>query len=148
MIDLVKLLHVAGAIVWMGGMAFVLWALRPVAIAQLAPPQRLPFLAAVLARFFVAVWCSIAALLATGTLRLVGVGMKAAPPGWHVMLGIGLLMMAIFGHLYFGPFRRLRAAVSAADWPEAGRRLGQIHPLVVLNFTLGWLAMAAVYLWH
>ena len=143
-----KLLHLAAAIVWLGGMTFVLGALRPVAVAQLQPPARLPLMAGVLGRFFVAVWVSIAALLGSGVFMLVAVGMKNAPVGWHLMLGIGLLMVAIFGHLYFGPWRRMKTAVNAANWPEAGRRMAQIHPLVVVNFALGWLAVALVYLVH
>ena len=35
---LIKLVHLASAIVWMGGMAFMLYALRP-AIGMLTPPQ-------------------------------------------------------------------------------------------------------------
>ena len=143
---LTKLLHLASAIVWLGGMTFMLWALRPVAAAQLQPPVRAPLLAAVMARFFPLVWLSIAVLLITGAGMLVSVGMKAAPLGWHLMLGMGLLMFAIFGHLYFGPFRRLNLAVAAADWPEAGRRLGQIQKMVQINFALGWLAVACVLL--
>ena len=70
---------------------------------------------------FQLVWLSIGLLLATGLMMLMGVGMKQAPVGWHFMLGIGLLMFAVFGHLYFGPFWRLRAAVAAADWQRAGQ---------------------------
>ncbi len=148
MIDAVKFFHLAAAIVWLGGMAFVLGALRPVVTAQLQPPERLRLMAAVLGRFFTAVWVSIAVLLLSGGHLLATMGMKNAPVGVHLMLGIGLLMFAIFGHLYFGPFRRMKVAVAAANWPEAGRRMAQIHPLVVLNFSLGWLAIAAVGLLH
>jgi uncharacterized membrane protein len=146
MYDFIKLLHLGAAIVWLGGMAFVLGALRPVAVAQLQPPVRLPLMAAVLGRFFIAVWASIGLLLLSGGHLLATVGMKSAPVGAHLMLSIGLVMFAIFGHLYFGPYRRMKAAVAAANWPEAGRRMAQIHPLVILNFVLGWLAVAAVYL--
>ena len=113
-------LHVSAAIVWMGGVSFMLFALRPAAM-DLPPPQRLPLMAQVLMRFFRLVWLCIGLLLATGLVMLLGVGMKQAPVGWHLMLGIGLLMFAVFGHLYFGPFRRLRAAVAAADWQRAGQ---------------------------
>ena len=139
-----KFLHLAGAIVWLGGMAFMLWSLRPVAAAQLQPPLRAPLLATVMGRFFPMVWLSIAVLLITGTGMLMSVGMKAAPLGWHVMLSIGLVMFALFGHVYFGPFKRLKLAIAASDWPEAGRRLGQIQTVVKINFALGWLAIAAV----
>jgi len=112
--------NVSAAIVWMGGVSFMLFALRPAAM-DLPPPQRLPLMAQVLMRFFRLVWLCIGLLLATGLVMLLGVGMKQAPVGWHLMLGIGLLMFAVFGHLYFGPFRRLRAAVAAADWQRAGQ---------------------------
>ena len=58
-----KLLHLSAAIVWLGGMTFMLMALRPVAGAQLQPPQRAPLLLAVMGRFFPLVWLSIAGLL-------------------------------------------------------------------------------------
>ncbi|MDO8771812.1 MAG: CopD family protein [Burkholderiaceae bacterium] len=143
---LTKLLHLSAAIVWLGGMTFMLLALRPVAGAQLQPPARAPLMAAVMGRFFPLVWLCIAVLLLTGEGMLLLVGMKAAPLGWHLMLGIGLLMFAIFGHIHFGPFRRLKLAIAASDWPEAGRRLGQIQKMVQINFALGWLAVAAVLL--
>jgi hypothetical protein len=60
------------------------------------------------------------------------------------MFGIGLLMFALFGHLYFGPFRRLKQAVSASNWPEGGRRVGQIATLAMINLALGALAIAAI----
>jgi uncharacterized membrane protein len=144
---LMNFLHVSAAIVWLGGMSFMLFALRPAAMA-LPPPQRLPLMAQVLRHFFMLVWPSIGLLLVTGLVMLLGVGMRQAPVGWHLMLGIGLLMFAVFGHLYFGPFRRLRTAVAAADWPQAGQRVGQIAKLAQLNLVLGALAIAAVTFWR
>ena len=141
---LMKFLHLAAAIVWLGGIAFMLFSLRPAAAELLAPPQRLPLIAQVLQRFFTGVWLAVAMLLITGLVMLLGVGMKNAPVGWHLMLGIGMLMFALFGHLYFGPFRRLKLAVSASDWPEGGRRVGQIAKLAMANLVLGALAIAAV----
>ena len=145
--NLMNFIHVSAAIVWLGGVSFMLFALRPAAM-DLPPPQRLPLMTQVLRRFFRLVWPSIGLLLATGLVMLLSVGMKQAPVGWHLMLGIGLLMFAVFGHLYFGPFRRLRAAVEAADWPLAGQKLGQIAKLAQLNLVLGALAIAAVALWR
>ena len=140
---LMKFLHIAAAIAWLGGVSFMLFALRPAA-AKLAPPQRLPLIAGVLQRFFVLVWTSIVVLLVTGLAMLLSVGMKNAPTGWHLMFGIGLVMFALFGHLYFGPFRRLKLAVAAADWPEGGKRVGQIATLATANLVLGAAAIAAV----
>ena len=53
-------------------------------------------------------------------------------------------MFALFGHLYFGPYRRLKQAVAAADWPEGGKRVGQIATLASVNLLLGAIAIAAV----
>lgn len=144
MYALMNFLHLLAAIVWLGGVSFVLIALRPATATLLAPPQRLPLIAQVLSRFFVLVWLSIGVLLLTGLPMLLRVGMKGAPVGWHLMLGIGLVMFALFGHLYFGPFRRLKQAVGASNWPEGGRRVGQIAMLALINLVLGALAIAAV----
>lgn len=143
-----KFLHLAAGVIWLGGMALMVLALRPVLITRLTPPDRLPLMAAVLSRFFVMVWLSIAVLLATGWWMLAGADLKLAPKGWHAMSGIGLLMCLIFAHIWFAPFRRLKTAVQAADWPGAGKALQQIHPLVLVNFALGWLAVAAVIIWR
>jgi uncharacterized membrane protein len=141
---LMKFLHIAAAIVWLGGVSFMLFALRSAVAEQLAPPQRLPLIAQVLRRFFVLVWISIVILLASGLTMMLGVGMKNAPMGWHIMFGTGLLMFALFGHLYFGPFRRLKLAVTAAHWAEGGKRVGQIAMLAQIILVLGVLAIAAV----
>jgi hypothetical protein len=87
-------------------------------------------------------------LLVTGGLMLKGVDMRLAPKGWHTMLGIGLLMCLIFGHLYFGPFRKLKLALANVDLPGAGAQLAKIHRLVLINFGLSWLAVGAVIIWR
>jgi len=143
-----KFLHLAAAIVWMGGMALVILALRPVVIAQMAPPERLALMAAVLNRFFAMVWVSIALILASGFWMLSMADMTLAPKGWHAMSGLGLLMCLIFAHIWFAPFRRLKAAVAISDWPAAGKAMGQIHPFVLTNFALGSLAVLAVIVWR
>ena len=148
MSSLVLFFHLAAAIFWMGGMAFMLLALRGPVSEQLQPPVRLPLLAAVLGRFFKVVLASIAVLLATGLYLLVGSGMRGVPPGWHAMAGLGILMMLMFGHIWFSPWRRMKAAVARADWREAGKRMGQITIMAKINLGLGWLAIAAVMLWR
>jgi len=141
---LIKFFHLAAAIVWMGGIGFMLFALRPAAAATLPPPQRLPLIAATLQRFFSIVWVTIAVLLLSGLAMLLAVGMRNAPLGWHLMFGIGLLMFALFGHLYFGPYKRLARAVAASDWPAGGAQMLKISKLAMVNFVLGWIAIAAV----
>ena len=146
--NLMLFLHVAGAIFWMGGMAFMVLTLRPALHAQLQPPVRLPLIVEVLRRFFVVVVISIAALLLTGVSLLLQVPGAQAPAGWHAMAGLGLLMMLVFGHIWFGPWRRLKRAVAVQDLAEAGKRMNHITLLVKINLGLGWLAIAAVMLWR
>jgi uncharacterized membrane protein len=148
MYEWLKFFHLAAGVVWLGGMALIILALRPVVIARMAPPERVVLMSDVLARFFLMVWLSIALLLASGFWMLGMSDMKLAPKGWHAMSGLGLLMCLIFAHIWFVPFRRLKAAVNASDWPAAGKALGQIHPLVLTNFALGWLAVLAVVVWR
>ena len=132
MYEIIKFVHLAAGIVWIGGMAIMIWAIRPVAIAQLEPALRLPLLGGILARFFKIVGLCVLLLLGSGGMMLMGVDMRLAPRGWHVMLGVGLLMCLIFGHLYFGPFRKMQAALRAGDLSIAGGQLSKIHPLVLL----------------
>jgi uncharacterized membrane protein len=141
-------LHLAAAIFWMGGMAFMVMALRPALHEQLGASQRLPLLLAVLKRFFLVVLASIAVLLLTGLYLLLDAGMAKAPRGWHAMAGLGVVMMLIFGHIWFSPWRRMQQAVGMADWPEGGKRANQIAMLVKVNLGLGWLAIAAVMFWR
>ncbi len=148
MYEWIKFLHLAAGIVWLGGMALLILALRPVVIASMAPPERVRLLSSVLSRFFAMVWISIALIVISGFWMLSITDMKLAPKGWHAMSGLGLLMCLIFAHIWFAPFRRLKAAVQASDWPSAGKALGQIHPLVLTNFALGWLAVLAVVVWR
>ena len=98
----------------------------------------------VLRRFFVVVIVSIAA--AAGHRRApaaAGAAAAQAPPGWHAMAGLGIVMMLLFGHIFFAPWRRLQRAVAAQDWPEGGKRMNQIALLVKINLGLGWVAIAA-----
>lgn len=148
MYEWIKWLHLAAGIVWLGGMTLLLAALRPVAIAQLAPPERLRLMSAVMGRFFAMVWASIGFLLASGFWMFASADLSLAPRGWHAMSGLGTLMCLVFAHLWFAPFKRLRRAVAASDWPAASKALGQIHPLVLTNFALGWAAVTAVMVWR
>lgn len=156
MYDSLKLLHLVAAIVWMGGMAFMLLALRPAAMEVLEPQVRARLMAAVWRRFFRLVLIAIVALLASGThlytatfrAMKASAGMGSVPLGWTLMLALGVTMVLIFGHIYFAGFRRFRRAVAAGEWPVAAQAAAQVQRLVMVNFVLGWLAIAAVRLLH
>ncbi|MFZ1345019.1 CopD family protein [Thiothrix eikelboomii] len=132
-------LHVLAVTVWVGGMFFAYMVLRPVAASQLQPPQRLPLWQSVFSRFFPWVWVAIVLTLASGYWMLFGPygGMKNAPIFIHLMHALGLVMMAIFLHVFFAPYKRLTRYVQQSNWQEAGKALNQIRFLVGLNMLIG-----------
>jgi uncharacterized membrane protein len=136
-------IHALAAVIWVGGMFFAYMVLRPSA-GPLEAPVRLKLWERVFSRFFPWVWTSVAALLASGLGMIFwGYGGFAAAGTYvHVMLGIGLLMMAIYAHLYFVPWRRLSRAVAAENWAEAGMQLAVIRRIVAVNLTLGLITVA------
>ena len=132
-------LHVASVVVWVGGMFFAYVCLRPVAAAQLQPPQRLALWRGVFDRFLNWVWVAVALILTSGLAMMLQAGFKSAPLNWHIMFVLGLLMMLIFALVYFVPYRMLGRACDAQNWPAGAAALGQIRKLVGLNLLLGLL---------
>jgi uncharacterized membrane protein len=139
---LFKFLHLAGVVLWVGGMFFAWMCLRPVAASTLEPPARLTLWAGVFARFFPWVWASVLAIVLSGLVTLLGVGFKQSPPYWHVMLLLGLLMAGIFAYVVVLPYGQLQRAVAAQNWPAGGQALGRIRRLVGSNLVLGLLTIA------
>ena len=68
-------LHLLSAIVWIGGMFFAHFCMRPAAVETLQPPQRLPLMAAALGRFFRYVAVAVLVLLGTGVLLMLPIGL-------------------------------------------------------------------------
>ena len=135
--------HILAAVIWVGGMFFAYNALRPAAAQVLEPPLRLELWVQVFRRFFVWVWLSIAVLLATGYWMLFGYfrGFEHAGLHIHFMHGAGIIMILIYMHLFFSPYRQLKQAVIVQDFPLAGAKLNQIRKLVGLNTLLGLLVI-------
>jgi uncharacterized membrane protein len=141
--SLLLILHALAAVVWVGGMFFARLVLAPAA-ASLEPGSRLTLWSRVLGRFFAWVFAAIILLLLTGYALVFdffggfrGVGLHV-----HLMQGIGIVMMLLFLHLYFAPWRRFHAAVARQDWAAGGRQLGQVRTIVTINLVLGALVVA------
>src|SRR5438067_10079238 len=115
-------------------MFFALIVLRP-ATAALEPGARLDLWLRVFERFFVWVIAAIVLLLASGYAMIFGVyaGFRGIGLHVHLMQGVGTVMMLLLFHLYFAPWRRLRAALARQDFPAAARQLNQIRLLVTIN---------------
>jgi uncharacterized membrane protein len=150
---ILKTLHVLSIVVWVGGMAFAHFFLRP-AVAPLDPPVRVRLMHDVLGRFFKAVLAVSLLTLASGVWMLGRVAKQAVQSGgsfemplaWTVMAVLGVAMVAIFMHIRFALYKRLNAAVGASDWSAGGAALAQIRRWVSVNLGLGVLIIAVTLL--
>jgi len=134
--------HILAAVVWVGGMFLAYVVLRPSA-GPLEAETRLALWQRVFRGFFPWVWASILVLLASGyaMIFLYFGGFAGAGLHIHLMQGIGIVMMLLFGHLFFGPWRRFSQAMEARDFAQAGGLLNQIRLIVAINLTLGLLTI-------
>jgi uncharacterized membrane protein len=139
-------LHVLSVVVWVGGMFFAYMALRPVAAVVLEPPQRLTLWAGVFDKFFPWVWAAVVLILLTGLHMLMVLGGLAAPHYTLTMFGLGVVMMLIFGHVFFAPYKKLKRAVTGQDWKAGGAALGLIRKLIGINLTIGLVTIAVAFL--
>ncbi len=129
------LLHIFGVVIWVGGMIFMQFFLRP-ATADLAPQVRLSLLENVLGRFFVWVAGAIVAILVSGGLMAAAMG-ASVPLSVKAMTAIGIVMMLLFGHIRFALYPKLRRAVQAQNWAEGAQRMTQLRRWVGINLLLG-----------
>ncbi len=144
----VRWMHLLGVVVWVGGMFFAHMALRPAALA-LPPPQRLPLLSATLSNFVAWVAAAIVFLVCSGAAMIVMLGgMRAVGLSVHVMTGLGVLMILVYGHLVASPLRRLKKAVAASDWPAGGAAMATARRLVGVNLILGLVTLTIAVLGH
>jgi len=139
LLSLALALHALAAVVWVGGMAFAYWFVRPVAGQVLEGPARLNLWHGVFRRFFPIVWIAVAALLLSGYYMVLGAlgGFAAVGIHIHVMHGLALIMTVIFAHVFFAPWRRFRRAINHVDNERAAGELDRIRRLIAANLTLG-----------
>ena len=139
-----KLAHVLAVVVWIGGMVFAHFFMRPAAL-MLEPPQRIRLMHSALQRFFAAVLVSIVVILGSGLWMIGRVAKESVQAGlgfnmplnWTIMATLGIVMMAIFGHIRFALFKRLSKAVAASDWAAGGAALASIRTWVSINLAIG-----------
>lgn len=136
-------LHVLAVVIWVGGMFFAHQCLRPVAASQLEPPVRLNLWVSVFGKFFPFVWVAVILLPVTGYMMIFNIynGMGNAPLYVHLMNGLGSVMILIYLHVFFAPYKRLKRAVANEEWSVGGKALAQIRMLVGINTTLGILVI-------
>ena len=146
--SILKTLHVLSLIVWVGGMVFAHFFLRP-ALASLDPLLRLRLMHDVLGRFFKAVLVASLLILVSGLWMLGRVAKQVVQSGgnfqmplsWTLMTVIGIVMVAVFMHIRFALYPRLGRAVEASDGPAGGAAMAQIRRWVLINLGLGVLTV-------
>ena len=146
--DVLKAVHVLSIVLWVGGMMFAHWFLRP-AVLQLEAPARLRFMHDALGRFFKAVLVTSLLALITGYWMLGRVAKQTVQAGgsfemplsWTIMAALGTLMVAIFMHIRFALYKRLRDGVQFSAWDKAGAALATIRLWVTVNLAIGILVI-------
>lgn len=134
---LALLLHLLGVTVWVGGMFFAYMALRPAAASVLEPAQRLPLWSATFGCFFRWVWVAIGLIFGSGIYMIGQIGTPSVPGYIWIMLGVGVVMLLIFAHVFFAAYRRLKRYSALLEWQAAGKALAQIRALIAINLLLG-----------
>ncbi len=139
-----KTIHILSIIIWIGGMVFAQFFLRP-ALVALAAPERLRLMHEVLGRFFNAVLVA-AALVVSSGIWMIGraarqmalAGVKFTMPiEWMAMAVLGLAMAAIFLYIRFVLYPRFTDAITATAWPAGSAVLASIRTWVMVNLALG-----------
>ncbi|MBF0355795.1 MAG: CopD family protein [Alphaproteobacteria bacterium] len=130
--------HMLAAIVWVGGMFFAHLILRP-AMTSMPDAERLALRGRLLPRFFAWVWAAIIVLFITGYGVLYFGYEGLAGAGLHIRLmeGIGLIMMLLFGWMYFRPFKSFMRAFKEGDSSQAAAEFDRIRGVVLVNLVLG-----------
>ena len=139
-----KTFHLLAIVVWIGGMAFTLFCLRPAA-RVLEPAARVTLMHAAMRRFIAVVAVAALVVFACGA-AMVGIAWSAAarpglafnmPLDWYTMIAVFFVMLAVFIHIRNVLFPRLDAAVTAARWVDGAAALEAIRWDVSINLVLG-----------
>jgi uncharacterized membrane protein len=135
-------LHILAAVVWVGGMFFAYHVLRP-SVGPLPLAERLALWHRTFRRFFPWVWASIMVLLISGYGMLFGYfgGFAGAAVHIHLMQVTGIMMMMLFLHLFFAPWRRFGQALERKEIALAAESLDRIRRIVGINLLLGLLTV-------
>jgi uncharacterized membrane protein len=129
-----KALHLLCAVVWVGGMFFAYVVLRP-SMGAIEAPQRMLLHTRVFKKFFLVIWHAMPViLLSGGAMIALQWDMATAPWQIHAMMGLGLVMAAVFLAIVFGPYRQFRRTT---DRNRMASSLDSIRKLIGVNLVLG-----------
>jgi uncharacterized membrane protein len=129
-----KALHLLCAVVWVGGMFFAYVVLRP-SMAAIEAPQRMLLHTRVFKKFFLVIWHGMPVILLSGG-AMIALQWDMATAPWQIqaMMGLGLVMAAVFLAIVFGPYRQFRRTT---DRNRMASSLDSIRKLIGVNLVLG-----------
>jgi uncharacterized membrane protein len=127
--------HLLGVLIWIGGMLYTLFVLRP--SLSVLGEEKGKFVITAMGRFFPLVWLAIFLLLITGGYRVHN----------YIHSGIFISKLAVFGimvlvfsYIYFGLYKKL----DKVEKTEKTVIIGKITNLIKLNFSLGLLVIILI----
>lgn len=150
---ILKAFHLLAVIVWVGGMAFMLFCLRPAA-RVLEPPARVALMHAAMRRFIVVVVAAVSVLVVCGV-AMIAIAWSAArraglvfnmPLDWYTMIAGFFVMLVVLLHIRNVLVPRLDAAVRDERWAAGAAALDAIRWEVSVNLVIGTLITVFVRL--
>lgn len=144
MLDILLVLHLLAAVVFVGG-GFTVTIMSRQALALLDAGPRLQVQMQMLQRLFFYGWHALPIMILTGwamVFRAWG-GFGALPWAVNAMQGLGILMLLLFAYTFFDPWKRLRRAIRPA--PEM---LNRVKNMVALNTILGLITVTIAAFSH
>ena len=127
MIDvIIKWFHIIAVIIWIGGMFFTLFVLKP--NLEKIEDKKLEFMKSIMDKFFPFVWISIILLFITGDYYA---KYFINNTFFDVKLFIYFIMVIIFSYIYFGLYKKIPYTKNK---PPVFMKISK---LITLNFVLG-----------
>ncbi len=139
MIDAIaNFLHVLGVLIWIGGMFYTLFVLKPA--LSILGKEKLNLVPQVMGRFFKYVWLAIFLLLVTGGYRA---HLHTGSYLFNIKLLLYLVMVLVFSFIYFVLYKNLQKS------PTDQRPLiiNRITLLIKINFVLGLVIILLIELY-
>jgi len=130
--------HVIGVLIWIGGMFYTLFVLRP--SLSVVSTDRVLFVETVMGKFFKFVWFAILLLLLTGGYRA---HIHIYSLVFDLKLFVYTVMVIIFSYIYFVLFKRLKNSSTE----EKSFFINRITLLIKTNFGLGLLVILLIELY-
>ncbi len=131
-------LHILGVLIWIGGMFYTLFILRP--SLNVIGKEKLVLIPELMGRFFKFVWIAIFLLLITGGYRA---HLHVQSYIFDAKLLIYLVMVLIFSYIYFNLYKKLIKASNE----EKPLLINKITALIKLNFSLGLIVILLIELY-